>query len=215
MTRHTDAVLPEERVIMSKERRRIQDDRMRRYFIEAACEIIKGEGFAAVSVRNIAERAGYSYATLYNYFSDIKELILYCVTEFQRECTEMVTMQCTRVSAGKERVVRRTIAYVNYFVQYPGVFELLYTERYTGRDFVQETIDLIYSFPERVCSQDWEQLVEEGVFTDERALELQAHLRALVTGLLVLYIIRRRPMEYGEFIQQAERQIRSVLGGVA
>lgn len=199
---------------MSKERKQLQDDRMRRYFIEAACEIIKGEGIAAVSVRNIAERAGYSYATLYNYFSDIKELILYCVADFQRECTEMVTMQCAKVPAGKEGIVRRLISYVNYFVQYPGVFELSYTERYSGRDFVQETIDLIYSFPERVCHQDWELLVQEGVFTEERTLELQAHIRALVTGLLVLYTLRRRPMESGVFIQQVERQLRSVLGGV-
>ena len=200
---------------MANERKQIQDERMRRYFIEAACEIIKGEGIAAVSVRNIAERAGYSYATLYNYFSDIKELILYCVADFQRECTEMVTAQCAAVPVGKEGIIRKMIAYVNYFVQYPGVFELSYTERISGKDFVQETIDLIYTFPERVCSQDWDSLVQDRKLSQEGVVEAQAHMRALVTGLLVLYVLRRRPMDYREFIQDVERQITTVLEGVA
>ena len=52
------------------EKKEIQEQRMRGYFIQATKEIIKGEGIKSVSVRNIADRAGYSYATLYNYFKD-------------------------------------------------------------------------------------------------------------------------------------------------
>ena len=44
----------------------IQEKRMRDYFIQATREILKGEGIESISVRNIADRAGYSYATLYN-----------------------------------------------------------------------------------------------------------------------------------------------------
>ena len=52
------------------ERKKIQEERIRGYFIQATKEILKGEGLSALSVRNIADRAGYSYATLYNYFKE-------------------------------------------------------------------------------------------------------------------------------------------------
>ena len=55
---------------------------MRGYFIQAAKEILKGEGLESMSVRNIADQAGYSYATLYNYFKDVKDLILECIKDF-------------------------------------------------------------------------------------------------------------------------------------
>ena len=59
----------------------IQEERMKGYFIQATKEILKGEGLRAASVRNIADQAGYSYATLYNYFKDIKELIFVCIKD--------------------------------------------------------------------------------------------------------------------------------------
>ena len=49
----------------------IQEQRIKGYVIQAAKEILKGEGLKSISVRNIADQAGYSYATLYNYFKDI------------------------------------------------------------------------------------------------------------------------------------------------
>ena len=71
-------------------RNAIQEERMKRYFIEAAKEIIRGEGIEAVSSRSVAERAGYSYATLYNYFKDVRDLVFCCVDDFLDECRKFV-----------------------------------------------------------------------------------------------------------------------------
>ena len=57
------------------EKKEIQEQRMRQYFIDAAKEIIKGEGLKCISTRNVSDRAGYSYATMYNYFKNINDLI--------------------------------------------------------------------------------------------------------------------------------------------
>ena len=40
-------------------------------FIDAAKSIIFKEGVGAVTVRGVAEMTGYSYATIYHYFSDL------------------------------------------------------------------------------------------------------------------------------------------------
>ena len=48
--------------------------RIRTYFLEAAREIILNDGVESVTVRKVADMAGYSYATIYNYFSDLNQL---------------------------------------------------------------------------------------------------------------------------------------------
>ena len=49
--------------------------RVRGYFIDAAKEIVAEEGIDAVTIRKVAQRAGYNSATLYNYFKNINHLI--------------------------------------------------------------------------------------------------------------------------------------------
>jgi AcrR family transcriptional regulator len=108
------------------EKKEIQEERMKGYFIQAAKEIIKAEGIRAISVRNIADRAGYSYATLYNYFKDVKDLIFICITDFQEECRIFIYDEVKNFSNGKENIKAKVKAFVKYFVLYPGIFELFF-----------------------------------------------------------------------------------------
>ena len=91
-------------MVLTMKHKEIQEERMRGYFIEAAKEILKGEGLRCISVRNIADRAGYSYATLYNYFNDSKELIYECVKDFQDECESSVKSDTENLSPGKKTI---------------------------------------------------------------------------------------------------------------
>lgn len=55
----------------------LQKKRMLTYFVEATWQIIETEGIEAVTVRKVAQLAGYNSATLYNYFENLKHLIFY------------------------------------------------------------------------------------------------------------------------------------------
>lgn len=44
------------------------------YFIEAARNIIETQGMDMISIRGVAEKAGFNSATLYNYFKDLGDL---------------------------------------------------------------------------------------------------------------------------------------------
>ncbi|MDD5061870.1 MAG: TetR/AcrR family transcriptional regulator, partial [Candidatus Marinimicrobia bacterium] len=121
-------------------KKEIQEQRIRGYFIEATKELLKGEGLKSVSVRNIADRAGYSYATLYNYFNDAKDLIFVCVKDFQVECAAFVRNETTQGGHGIEKIKAIINAYVKYFVQYPGIFELFFLEKVADISSKQSTI---------------------------------------------------------------------------
>lgn len=53
----------------------IQMGRMWKYFVDATAEIIEEEGLENVTIRKVADKAGYNSATIYNYFSEVSHLI--------------------------------------------------------------------------------------------------------------------------------------------
>ena len=48
----------------------IKKKRVMMYFIEAIQELILNEGIENLSIKKIADKAGYNTATIYNYFED-------------------------------------------------------------------------------------------------------------------------------------------------
>lgn len=189
----------------------IQEKRMREYFIIAAKEILKGEGIKALSVRNIAERAGYSYTTLYNYFKDVNELIFLCVIDFQEECNQFAEGKTKNLPLGKERLKAKIKGYMGFFVEYPSIFELYFLERVGDFGSRQTIIDTISHSLEKVCNTEWDYCIAHGLIKKEDASHTLLQLRNGVVGLLVFYINRLTPASYIDFIDQSEKMIDSVL----
>ena len=60
--------------------------------LDAAAELVVGDGFDAVTTRSVAHRAGVPVATLYQYFADRDEILLALV---ERDVAEMDTQVAT------------------------------------------------------------------------------------------------------------------------
>jgi len=193
------------------DRKEIQEQRMKGYFIQATKDILKGEGLRAVSVRNIADRAGYSYATLYNYFSDVKDLVFECVKDFQDEAEEFIKLETNNVKPGLKKIKSIAQAYMKYFVQYPGIFELFYIEKTSDVAKKQNTIELIYSFLDRLLQDDWQYCIDQGIVSGDEAKMKGQQLQYSVLGMLLLYITRKHPASYAEFMKISGKQIDGIL----
>ena len=193
-------------------RKQIQEQRIKNYFIQATKDLLKGEGLRTVSVRNIADRAGYSYATLYNYFKDVKDLVFECVKDFQEECEEMIITETKNSSQGLEKIKAITKSYIKYFVQYPGIFELFYTEKVTELQNKQQTVEMINTFLDKLTNDEWNYCITNNIVSMNEAMLKRSQLKYLVTGLLLLYISRRHPSSYQDFMDDVESQLNSVLG---
>jgi AcrR family transcriptional regulator len=63
--------------LIRPDKKTIQKRRMMMYFIEAANEIIDSEGIESVTIRKVADIAGYNSATMYNYFENLDHLIFF------------------------------------------------------------------------------------------------------------------------------------------
>lgn len=190
----------------------IQEKRMREYFIQATKSILKGEGLKSLSVRNIADQAGYSYATLYNYFKDVNDLVFLCVEDFQEECGEFVANQTKNIPEGKERLKASVLGYINYFVEYPGIFDLFYLAKVGDFGNKQPTINLIGNSLDQICEPGWDYCLSHNLINPEQAERIKPQLRFMVIGLLLFYLNRRKPESYSDFISQVKIQVDYALG---
>jgi AcrR family transcriptional regulator len=196
------------------DRKQIQEQRMKSYFIQAAKDMLKGEGLKSLSVRSVADRAGYSFATLYNYFKDLNELIFACVKDFQEECLEIVTGKTKNIPNGKEKIKATVMAYISYFLEYPGVFELFFLERMGNIGNKQATSELIYTFLDRLCEEQWMYCLKENMVDSEKVSSQKAQLRFAIMGMLLFYENRLQPESYPEFMKLVNKQIDEIISTI-
>jgi len=189
----------------------IQEKRMKGYFIQATKEILKGEGIQSLSVRNIANRAGYSYATLYNYFKDVNELLFYCIQDFQEECQQFVEKNTSKKTKGIEHLSATVLAYIHYFMEYPGIFDLFYIVKMDGIHTKASIITIINASLENVCKLDWDYCESKNIINKDEIESLKAQLKYTTIGLLVFYLNRTEPVTYLEFIEKSKTQINNIL----
>ena len=183
-----------------------QQQRMRRYFIDATKEILRGEGLKVVSARNIASRAGYSYATLYNYFKDINSLVFECVKDFQAELNEQILAAGEQAAPGLPRLKAGLRAWINYFIQYPGIFELFFLERMGDIGHKTKAAEIILNSTMAATSEGLRELADAGAITSGHAEELGELFRYSITGLMLYHSNRRYPPDYQALMEALERQ---------
>ncbi|MBI9103477.1 MAG: TetR/AcrR family transcriptional regulator [Spirochaetales bacterium] len=191
----------------------IQQERTRGYFLESAKEILRGEGLKAASARNIASRAGYSYPALYTYFKDMNSLIFECVKDFQNEIEESVITMNSGCKTAEEKIKKGISAWVNYFVQYPGIFELFFIEGIGDVGHLKETSNLINNSFGRVCRSGFDQLVEKGRLSGKEADDCLNLLKYQITGIMLYYSNRKFPPDYKSLIELMNNQKSLILQG--
>lgn len=189
----------------------IQEKRVRGYFLQATKEMILAEGTKSLSVRSIAEKAGYSFATMYNYFTDVNELISYCINDFAEDCKSYIEERINTDNPGLRNIEAKVKAYTEYMIQYPGIFELFFIEKINKSDKSAERVKPAVSLIEKICQPDVEHCIEKGELSVEEALVLMLNLRNNLNGSLMMYLNRQYPKSYTSFMSNLEKTLSSLL----
>ncbi len=108
---------------MNKE---LQKKRIKNYFIEAAKDIVKKEGLSNVNIRKTAEIAGYSYATIYNYFTDLNHLLWHVTISCSYDMVKSLSSSLDREVFKLIDIIEIYKKYVEYFINNKNFFELLF-----------------------------------------------------------------------------------------
>ncbi|WBW96699.1 TetR/AcrR family transcriptional regulator [Oceanirhabdus sp. W0125-5] len=192
------------------DKKEIQRQRMMKYFIDAAKEIIKEEGVKSLSARKVGERAGYSYATIYNYFDDINTLLTYCVFDFFEDCHKYMVSCQKQGENPKEQVITQGCAYFRYFAENPDMFQLIFLEDLG--DAPQKFMQKIKRPSVRnLLRENLIECVKEGYIPEENIELLQDLIPSMLSGKLLFFLKRRNTENLEDMIDLVKKEIEFLL----
>ena len=97
---------------------------VRRHFAETARTMILESGVESVSIRKIADRAGYAYASIYNHFRNLDELLWYARSLIIHDFAESLAPEAPGGGADSIRATIRE--YLSWFLERPHAYRFLY-----------------------------------------------------------------------------------------
>lgn len=106
--------------------KKIQMSRMWKYFIDATVEIINENGIDQVTIRKVADRAGYNSATIYNYFGEVSHLIFFASMKLLKDYTEEVTVILEKGQTYLEKYMLAWECFCNHSFKQPSIFHAVF-----------------------------------------------------------------------------------------
>lgn len=206
---------------MQANRKEIQRERMWRYFLDAATDIIETEGIENVTIRKIADKAGYTSSTAYNYFKDLSHLKFFAAMRFTKGYIEELPLYMEKGTNTVEKWLYSWECFCKHSFEQPeiyaGIFinnlgvvpeELLesyykvYKEELLGLPEQIKSIIMEQSFSKRsvLYIQD---AVKEG-FINQNDIEFIADSTLLIwKGMMTTVMNQRRSYSVGEANKRA------------
>ena len=98
----------------------------RRQIQEAAQYLFNKDGFSAVSMRRIAERAGMAPMTMYQFYPKKIDILRQIWTQFYIEIFEQIDAAIANKRSPKQRLKAGIHAYLDYWFEHPDRFKMVY-----------------------------------------------------------------------------------------
>lgn len=135
------------KMVQKQRRVQIRQQRIMRYFVEAAENIIKKDGITAITIRNVSELAGYTSATLYNYFDNLEHLIFLANIRYLENYNAKLYEYVKKCENSIEVYMAVCKCFCEHAYEKPEIFESLFFSHRDEKleEYTQQYYDL---FPE-------------------------------------------------------------------
>ena len=117
----------------SNDRARIRARRIMHYFIEAADEVIQQEGIGAITIRKVADKAGYTSATLYNYFDNLNHLIFLATMRHLEEYHDEVEQRVKSCKTPMDAYLVISECFCEHSFRKPEIYDILFYRNQDGK----------------------------------------------------------------------------------
>ncbi|PKR78156.1 TetR family transcriptional regulator [Halalkalibacillus sediminis] len=214
---------------MSSRRKDIQRERMWRYFIDATVKVIEEEGINNVTIRKVADHAGYTSSTVYNYFKELSHLVFFAAMRFTKDYTDELPQYMEKGNNTVEKWLyswecfcRETFLkpeiYSAIFVNNLGVIPEDLLDHYY-KTYKQDLVDLPRPIQSIVLQHQLakrsslylQSAVDEGLL-DQEDIEFLTDTTLLVwKGMLVTYLNQRQNYSVEEVTQKSLEYIHDIV----
>jgi AcrR family transcriptional regulator len=173
----------------SRQRREQEKQDVRQAILDAAAELFREQGYERFSLRQVAERIGYSPTTIYLYFTDKDDLLFTVADVGFTRFGEQLLAAATSTADPIERLRAMGRAYIDFGIQNPAYYQLMFMQRI---DFLMAKRDGEYtpridSFG--ILQQAVRDAVDAGAVQPGDAALYADALWALVHGIVAMAIV--------------------------
>lgn len=129
--------------------RDVKRNRVKIFFIEECEKLLREQGLEGVTIRKIADGAGYNSGTIYNYFDDLEHLILFGSMKYLKAYTQDLADVLNSQVNFREKFIRICEIFNKHTFANPDIFWNMFFGRHSSR--LDEVIREYYSlFPEEL-----------------------------------------------------------------
>lgn len=206
---------------MNKKHSEIKRKRIMNYFLNAAEKIVKRDGIENLSIRNVADEAGYNSATLYNYFENFEQLTAFVVIRNMSEYLKKSMKILDNITNPFNDYVSLWQIYCLPSFENPSIFTYAYSSNEKTMNNIQShtkayfeafydadinTEDNVYFVQDYHHVDDMirERFVKAGLFSEKDSKEVIEFAHFLYLGVLqdALTKHERTPEEYTDIFMK-------------
>lgn len=133
------------------DKKEIQRKRMMSYFIDAADRIIMEEGISGITIRKVADYAGYNSATLYNYFENLDHLIFFAAMRYIKDYALALPEYIKSATNALEKFLLIWECFCQYSYKNPEIYYAIFFAK-LDNELEEYITDYYRLFPEELGS---------------------------------------------------------------
>ena len=134
-------------------KKKLQKRRMMSYFIDAADYIITNEGIDQITLRKVADRAGYNSATLYNYFENLDHLIFFASMRQIKDYSEALPKSLESARDAMDKFFVVWDCFCKYAYKSPEIYNILFFPN-LNKHFEDYVADYYKFYPDELIQGD-------------------------------------------------------------
>lgn len=96
------------------------------YFIDATNELIDENGIGEITLRKVADKAGYNSATLYNYFENLDHLIFYAAMGNMQEYSNALSLYLVDAKNAMDIFLKVWECFCDYSFDKPEIYNAIF-----------------------------------------------------------------------------------------
>lgn len=199
---------------VSRHRREREKDALRRRILDAAGSLFLEHGYEGLSMRQIAERIGYSATTIYRYYENKDDLLFAIVYEGFVRFGKQLAKAAQGSDDPRERLPALGHAYIEFGLKNPVYYQLMFMQRF---DFLFESraeqkAPMIDSFG--VLRQVVEQAMQAGIIKQGDPETTATVIWAVVHGITSLAIADAKRFNKKQVRQSTELAMQMIRDGL-
>jgi len=209
-------------------RKKVQMNRMWKYFVDATAQIIEEEGVENVTIRKIADIAGYTSSTIYNYFEELSHLIFFASMRYLNEYIKELSFYMTTGKNTIEKYLLSWECFCNHSFNNPQIYNAIFNadlgskpEELLARYFEVYQDDLTglseevkpLIFEHNITKRSkavLQRAVEEGYLDNEESEDIVNMTILIWRGMLTTFLNNRRDRNPEDAAAETMRYVRKI-----